>query len=146
MLFVASDHAGFKLKSLLLQHFISVGIECNDLGPASDGAMDYPDMASLLCKNVKELEDSKGILICGSGIGMSIAANRYEGIRAALCLNPYMASLARQHNNANVLCLGSRLLGEELAVAIADSFLSCDFEEGRHRLRIEKLDNAKKLR
>lgn len=139
MLFIANDHAGVKLKNVLLQYCLDNHIEHCDLGVSSDSKVDYPDMADLLCKEIGLEKESKGILICGSGIGMSIAANRYKHIRAALCLNPYMSILSRKHNDANVLCLGERLIGNEIAIAIVESFLYTDFECDRHIQRVAKL-------
>ncbi|RDU71242.1 ribose 5-phosphate isomerase B [Helicobacter aurati] len=141
MLFIANDHAGVKLKGILLEYCQTHNIVYTDLGVSTTQKVDYPDIAGLLCREIDLAQDSKGVLICGSGIGMSIAANRYRNIRAALCLNPYMAMLARMHNDANVLCLGERLLGNEIAIAIVESFLGFDFEGGRHTQRVAKLSD-----
>ena len=112
---IASDHAGFELKELLKQDIKNLGFDVNDLGPGSEQSVDYPDYANKLAEWIKANKDSEGVLICGSGIGMSIAANRHKGIRAALCHDGLTATLARKHNNANVLCLGARFIGSETA-------------------------------
>ena len=114
-------------------------LEFSDLGVYDDASVDYPDMANLLCKEVLKDNKNRGILVCGSGIGMSIAANRHSGIRAALCTDSYMASMARRHNDANVLCLGERLLGYGVAQHILDIFLNESFDGGRHFGRVQKL-------
>ena len=132
---IASDHAGFELKSALIRMFSDV----TDLGPATKDSVDYTDFANKLCEWVLAGENRRGVLICGSGIGMSIAANRHPGIRAALVDNPELVMLARQHNEANVLCLGARFMTEELAQACLHTFLRTEFEGGRHQKRVEKL-------
>ncbi|MDQ7032273.1 MAG: ribose 5-phosphate isomerase B [Desulfonauticus sp.] len=135
----ASDHAGLNLKRVLMDYF-RPNYEIIDVGTKETSSCDYPIYAKNLCIKVLELE-ALGILICGTGIGMSIAANRYKGIRAALCLNEYMAEKARQHNNANVLCLGERVVGVDLAKSIAQTFLTTPFEGERHLRRIELIEN-----
>lgn len=140
MLYIASDHAGIKLKSVVVRYCKQNEIEFKDLGVHIDDSVDYPDMANLLCQEVlKDISNNMGVLVCGSGIGMSIAANRYKDIRAALCFDPYMASVARKHNDANVLCLGERVIGTGVAEAIVAAFLNESFEGGRHAIRVEKL-------
>lgn len=144
MLFIANDHAGLKLKQVVTEYCKQNNIVFNDLGVYNDASVDYPDIAELLCKEMfKDLEQNIGILICGSGIGMSIAANRHNYIRAALCNDPYMASVARKHNNANVLCLGERVIGAGIAKAIVETFLNESFEGNRHELRVAKLKATK---
>ncbi|MDY3113690.1 MAG: ribose 5-phosphate isomerase B [Helicobacter sp.] len=138
-IFLASDHAGVGLKSIIIEFLKELEIESINLGPNNTDRVDYPDFANALCENVINNENSLGILICGSGIGMSIAANRYSGIRAALCNEPLSAKLAREHNDANVLCLGARLIGEDMACEIVKSFLDSTFAGGRHALRVKKL-------
>ena len=115
------------------------GLEVCDLGPDSDLRVDYPDFAKKLCESVSANAESKGVLICGSGIGMSIAANRFSGIRAALCTDPYLAKMARAHNDANVLCMGERVIGQGEAEEIVLQFFSAEFEGGRHLERVRKL-------
>lgn len=136
-IFVASDHAGFKLKEFLKSKFNLV-----DLGTNSEEPCDYPIFAGKLTARVKP--DDKGILICGSGIGMSIAANRNENIRAALCVNEEMAELARRHNDANVIVLGARIISNKVAQACIEKFLSTEFEGGRHQIRIDLINDLKK--
>lgn len=138
MVYIASDHAGFDLKNYIIKNMPQ--IKWNDLGPSSADRVDYPDYAKELCKQVLKNTENKGVLICGSGIGMSIQANRFKGIRAALCLTAEMSQLAREHNNANILCLGSRLTSAEVALEILNKFLLTEFSGGRHQTRIEKLD------
>lgn len=134
--YIASDHAGLNLKRCLIDH-----LEIhNDLGTYSPESCDYPVYAKKLVTAVLQSSDNFGILICGSGIGMSIAANRYVGIRAALCLNEKMAVLARQHNNANVIVFGERMISPETALNCAHRFLSTSFNGGRHLRRIKLLD------
>ncbi len=137
--FVASDHAGFELKAYVIEKLKQMGHSVKDLGPKDSNRVDYPDFANLLCENVLKNDKSFGILVCGSGIGMSIAANRHKGIRAALCHEPYSAAMSRAHNDANVLCLGARIVGEGMVDWILKSFCEGVFEGGRHTARIEKL-------
>lgn len=137
-LYIASDHAGFELKRFLIKE-LSQNCLVSDLGCDSPGSsFDYPDLAQSLCLKIAGSLDV-GILICGSGIGMSIAANRNKNIRAALCFNEELAKLARQHNNANVICLGSRFISKDQALKIVNSFLASKFEAGRHETRVQKL-------
>lgn len=132
-IYIASDHAGFDLKAFLIKKFPTL----IDLGTDSAESVDYPDFAKKLGQEIQE--GDFGILICGSGVGISIAANRFKNIRAALCLNEKIAELARRHNDANVLCLGARLINEEKAIEIIEKFLATKFEGGRHIERVKKL-------
>jgi len=134
---IASDHAGFELKEFLIST-LSSSHEIIDLGTNSDESVDYPDFGKKAADEVAK-GDAIGIIICGSGIGISIAANRNPKIRAALCLSTTMAQLARQHNDANILALGARLVGNIEALNIVTEFLNTEFEGGRHQKRIEKL-------
>lgn len=136
---IASDHAGYELKAALVPLLRERGLEVLDLGPEDRQPVDYPDMAKVLAQAVGRGEAGRGILICGSGIGISIAANRHSWIRAALCHDGLSARLARQHNDANVLVLGGRLIGVEVAKDCVDQFLSTPFEGGRHSARVAKL-------
>jgi ribose 5-phosphate isomerase B len=136
---IASDHAGFELKQMLKDDIAKLGFEVKDLGPVDTQSVDYPDFANALAEWMIKDKDSKGVLICGSGIGMSIAANRYRHVRAALCEESTSAVLARKHNNANVLCLGARLVGSEVAKDCVKAFLTTAFEGGRHEGRVAKL-------
>jgi ribose 5-phosphate isomerase B len=133
-----SDHAGFGLKGILMEH-LKGRCEAVDVGTHSLDSCDYPVVAGRLAAEVVERQ-ALGILICGSGIGVSMAANRVPGIRAALCTNEYMARMSRMHNDANVLCMGERIIGVDLAKAIADAFLATGFEGGRHQRRVDLID------
>ena len=136
---IASDHAGFNLKEELISYLQEIKLEYTDFGcSGSDDNVDYPDIAKKLCNNFDNNQHI-GILICGSGIGMSIAANRLTNIRAALCHNEEIAALSRRHNNANILCLGARIISKNDAIIIVKTFLETAFENGRHQIRVEKL-------
>jgi ribose 5-phosphate isomerase B len=139
---LASDHAGYLLKEHLVSRLESLEHTVFNLGPFSTQPVDYPDYAENVCMSVLNGESERGILVCNTGIGMSIAANRFSGIRAALCLFPRMAFYARHHNNANVLVLGGGLTGLFLASEIADVFLCEEFEGGRHLRRTAKIDSG----
>ncbi|MEH6631882.1 MAG: ribose 5-phosphate isomerase B [Halopseudomonas aestusnigri] len=136
---LAADHAGYELKDLLKEDVIALGYDVLDLGTNSPDRVDYPDFGAALAKAIQSGEADTGILVCGSGIGISIAANRHTGIRAALCHDETLARLAREHNDANVLVLGSRTTGIEVAKASLNTFLNTEFAGGRHIGRIEKL-------
>lgn len=138
---IGSDHAGYDLKQYLLNELVQQGYELKDYGTHSTESCDYPDMAVPVCRVVSEGEYDFGILICGTGVGMSLAANRFPKIRAANVAEPVTAQLTREHNDANVLCLGSRVIGPLLAVEIARTFLATPFSnETRHKRRIEKIE------
>ena len=136
---LASDHAGFKLKEEIKKFLIKKGKKVLDLGTQNTNAVDYPDYAHLLSKKMKKGENQFGILICGSGIGMSIAANKHKNIRAALCYNSKSTKLSRLHNNANVMTIGSRLIKKKVALKCVRTFLETDFEGGRHARRVKKI-------
>lgn len=136
---MACDHAGLELKRALKDELASMGYEVLDLGTDSTDSVDYPDFADALAQAIREGAAETGVLICGSGIGISMAANRHRGIRAAPCQDVTTARLARQHNNANVLALGSRLIGIEVARECLHTFLTTAFEGGRHGRRVEKM-------
>ena len=138
-IFLSSDHAGFELKEKVKSFLIDNNFEYEDLGCSSLDPVDYPDFAKLLSKKIKDKNNSKGILFCGTGIGISMAANRFSHIRAALCTSIEMASKSRKLNDANVLALGGRILEEKLALQIVKEFLQTDFEAGRHSLRVNKI-------
>ena len=133
---VASDHAGFALKNSVRQWLAELGHEAQDLGPPDQKPVDYPDFASLVARAVGSGQADWGVLICGTGQGMAMTANKHTGVRAALCTNELMARMARRHNDANVLCLGGRILGEDLARAILDVFAGESFDGGRHARRL----------
>ena len=137
MLAIESDHGGFALKQKIMAHLRATGVEFEDLGTYSEESCDYPVYAEKLGKAVAAGDYEKGILICGTGIGISIAANKIHGVRAALCGDCYSAEMCRRHNNANVLALGGRVLGVELAKRIVDTFLTAPFEGGRHQRRVD---------
>ena len=136
---IASDHAGFELKKTIIEHLTQAGHQLTDLGPEVKESVDYPDYAEKVAKSVATDVSDFGILVCGSGMGMSIAANKVQGVRAALCGNAYVSEMARAHNNANVLCLGERITGVGLALTIVDAFVSTKFEGGRHSRRVDKI-------
>ncbi len=138
-IFLSSDHGGFALKEKVKIFLIDNNFDCEDLGCSSLDPVDYPDFAKLLSKKIKDKNNSMGILFCGTGIGISMAANRFQHIRAALCTSVEMASKSRKHNNANVLALGGRILEDKLALEIVKEFLQTDFEAGRHSLRVNKI-------
>lgn len=134
---IASDHGGFRLKDAIIRHFTD--IQFDDVGTHTEDSCDYPDYIAKACTKISKGEVECAIVICGTGIGASIAANKMQGIRAALCCNEFMAEMSRRHNNANVLALGARVLGDELAVRIVERWLSSPFEGGRHQRRIDKI-------
>lgn len=136
---IASDHAGFELKAALKSELTEQGFAALDLGTDSTASVDYPDFADRLAAALKDGRAKRGVLICGTGIGISIAANRHRHIRAALVHDVTSARLTRQHNNANVLCLGARLIGSDVAKDCLRVFLGTDFEGGRHQNRVAKL-------
>jgi ribose 5-phosphate isomerase B len=138
-IFLSSDHGGFELKEKVKSFLIDNNFVYEDLGCSSLEPVDYPDYAKLLSKKIKDKNNSKGILFCGTGIGISMAANRFPHIRAALCTSVEMASKSRKHNDANVLALGGRILEDKLALEIVKEFLYTDFEAGRHSLRVDKI-------
>ncbi len=138
--FIGADHAGIDIKAYVKELFENLGHEVVDLGPNTKDRVDYPDYAAKVCEEVLKNEGSKGILICGSGIGMSMAANKFNGIRAALCHNEYSAQMAREHNDANVICIGERVSGYGMVEAIVNSWNSSSFAGGRHEGRVEKIN------
>jgi ribose 5-phosphate isomerase B len=140
-LIVGSDHAGLDLKRELAVVAAELGYEVVDLGTQSSDSTDYPDYAHQVADAVARGE-GLGLLVCGTGIGMSMAANRHPGVRAALCGDMYSASMARQHNDANVLCVGARVIGPGLAAKVLEAFLGASFEGGRHERRVHKIDLA----
>ena len=143
--FIGADHAGIDIKDYVKELFEERGHEVVDLGPFSKDRVDYPDYAAKVCKKVLEEQGTMGILICGSGLGMSMAANKFDGIRAALCHNEYSARMARKHNDANVICLGERVSGHGMIEAIIKSWDKAEFEGGRHQGRVEKVNALGKI-
>lgn len=136
---IACDHAGFELKETLKAELSNRGFDVLDLGTNGPESVDYPDFGAAMGEAIADGRAKRGVLICGSGIGISIAANRNPAVRAALCQSGLMAKLSRQHNDANVLALGARLIGVETALDCLDAFLTTDFEGGRHQRRVDKL-------
>lgn len=139
MIAIASDHGGLRLKYALMEHLKSRNIEYKDFGTYSEESCDYPDFAEKAANSVISGESELGILVCGTGIGMSIAANKMDGIRCALCSDCFSAEMARAHNDANIIALGERVLGESLAKKIVDTFLESRFEGGKHARRVAKI-------
>ncbi len=138
-IFISSDHAGFKLKEEIKSHLLKKKLSFQDLGPFNDDRVDYPDYAHKVARKVKTNKNNVGILVCGSGMGMNIAANRHKNIRAAQCFNLKSTKLSRLHNDANIITLGSRLLTKKLAINCVNTFLNTKFEGGRHSKRIKKI-------
>lgn len=139
---VTSDHGAFDMKRQVLDALAErEDLEVVDLGPETADSVDYPDMAANLCRAILEGRADRGVLMCGTGIGISIAANRFKGIRAALCGDEFDARLSRQHNDANVLVMGGRTTGPMVAEAILETWLETEFEGGRHQRRIDKIDH-----
>ena len=136
---IGSDHGGFELKQMLVEKLASSGHEVSDLGCNSNDSVDYPDFADQVCEQVLDGKVQYGILVCGTGIGMSMAANRNQGIRAALCHTEYSARMSREHNDANILCLGARVTGPGVVEEIVATWLETEFEGGRHQNRIDKV-------
>ena len=141
---IGSDHGGIHLKEVLKQHLAERGIEVDDAGTYTEESCDYPDIAVKVCREITEGKAERGILVCGTGIGMSMAANKVNGIRAALCGDVFSATMSREHNNANVICLGERVLGPGLAVCILDAWLDMEFAGGRHERRVNKIMDIEK--
>jgi ribose 5-phosphate isomerase B len=137
---IASDHAGFELKEKLERQLIELGYTVEDLGPATDASTDYADYAHPLAKRVSEGKAERGVLLCGTGLGMSYTANRYPHVRAAVAWTPEIAGLAREHNDANVLVLPARFVGEEEGKAILKAWLETPFAGGRHARRVAKIE------
>ncbi len=133
---IGCDHAGYQYKEIVKKHLEEKGFEVIDKGTYSEERVDYPVYGEAVANAVASGEADKGIVICGTGIGISISANKVKGIRAALCTNEYMARMARKHNDANVLAFGARVLGIDVALGIVDEFFSTDFEGGRHERRV----------
>ena len=136
---VGSDHGGFEFKQMIIEFLAEIGQQVDDVGCFSTESVDYPDLADKVCAKVQSKECERGILVCGTGIGMSISANRHRDIRAALCHEAYTARMSREHNNANVLCLGGRVLGPEIALDIVGTWVETEFAGGRHQRRLDKL-------
>ncbi|WP_462421605.1 ribose 5-phosphate isomerase B [Salinicoccus sp. Marseille-QA3877] len=137
---VGSDHGGFNLKNAIVSELKEKGVDITDFGPESDDSVDYPDFAKPLAEKVAAGEYDKGILICGTGIGMSISANKVKGIRCALVHDTFSARATREHNDSNILAMGERVIGKGLASDIVDIWLNTEFEGGRHEKRVRKIE------
>ncbi len=137
---IGGDHAGFQYKERLIKHLEEAGHTVEDFGPSSDRSVDYPDHVHPLANSVNAKSSELGILICGSGNGVAMTANKHAGIRAALCWNSELSALARQHNDANIICIPARFLAYEYAEGIVDIFLATTFEGGRHQNRVNKIN------
>lgn len=141
-IYIGADSAGYNLKEEVKEYLSGKGYEVVDCGCNSTASCHYPEFASKVCESVQgELDSSFGILICGTGIGMSMCANKHKGIRAALCSDTYSARMTRCHNDANILCMGARVIGSCLALDIVDAFLSAEFEGGRHAVRVKMIED-----
>ena len=136
---IGGDHAGFVYKKQLVEKLTSLGYEIKDFGPFTDASVDYPDYVHPLCHAIEAGQMNKGIIICGSGNGVAITANKHQGIRAAICWNEELAALSRQHNDANLLALPARFIPFELAEKMVKIFLNTEFEGGRHQTRVNKI-------
>jgi ribose 5-phosphate isomerase B len=145
MIAIASDHGGFELKREIVKYLTSKGYEFTDMGTC-DGSIsvDYPDYGMAVAEAVSRGEYEKGIIVCGTGIGISIAANKVPGIRAALCTDSYMAKMSREHNNANILALGGRVIGNGIVIDIVETWLNTEFIGGRHKTRVDKITEIEK--
>ncbi len=136
---IGADHGGFELKEILKKHLISKGFDVEDVGTYDTNSVDYPDIACTACQKIISKECDWGVLVCGTGIGISMAANKIKGIRCALVSNEYSAEMTKRHNNANVLAFGGRVTGCDLAKNILDAYINAEFEGGRHKNRIDKI-------
>ena len=139
MLAIGSDHGGINLKNIIIEYLNERKIETKDMGTYDEKSCDYPDIAKKVCDEITTGVCEKGILVCGTGIGMSIAANKVDGIRAAHVTDTYSARMAKEHNNANIICLGERITGRDLALEIVKSYIDAEFGGDRHQKRIDKI-------
>lgn len=141
---IANDHAGTEFKFEIIKHLEDKGYTVLNYGTDDKASVDYPDYAKLVADAIKSGKADSGVLICGTGVGMSIAANKIDGIRASLCGDCFSAEMTRRHNDSNILCLGARVIGIELAKKIVDSYFSASFEGGRHQVRVDKINRLEK--
>jgi ribose 5-phosphate isomerase B len=137
---IASDHGGFELKETVIAHLLNDGWEIDDLGPNNEDSVDYPDYGIKLAENIANKKIERGIVICGTGVGMSIVVNRFPGIRGTLCSDIYTAKMSREHNDSNILIMGGRIIGRGLASEIVDTWLNTAFQGGRHQRRLDKIN------
>ncbi len=140
MIAIGCDHGGFNLKNAIMKKLEEMGEEYKDFGSYNTVSCDYPDIAKAVCAAINNNECEKGILICGTGIGMSIAANKIRGIRAAHVADIFSAHVTKEHNDANVICLGERTTGTEVALEIVEAYLKAEFQGGRHKIRVDKIE------
>ncbi|MBR2847465.1 MAG: ribose 5-phosphate isomerase B [Clostridia bacterium] len=146
MIAIGADHGGFELKNKIVKWLLDNGYDIKDFGIYENKSVDYPDIAEVVCKSIISGECDRGILVCGTGIGISIAANKIKGIRAAVCGDIYSAAMTKRHNNANVITLGGRVVGEDVGIEIVKAWLTNEFEGGRHQNRIDKITNLENNR
>jgi len=144
MIAIGSDHGGYKLKAEIIKFLLEKGYKIKDFGTCNSASVDYPEYGQAVAEAVKSGEFEKGIIICGTGIGISISANKVPGIRAALCNDSFMAKMSREHNDANVLALGERVVGVGLALDIVETWLRSEFQAGRHKIRVDKISEIEK--
>ncbi len=142
---VGCDHGGYELKDYLVEELNKMGYQVLDMGTKGPESVDYPEFAAKVAKAILNGDAPKGILVCGTGIGISMAANRFRGIRAALCTSVEMAKLTREHNNSNIIAMGGRTTSKELALEMLNTFLTTEYEGGRHERRVENIDNVENL-
>jgi ribose 5-phosphate isomerase B len=138
---IGSDHAAYQMKEKIKAYIIKIGVDIEDVGAYSEDSVDYPDFGIKVASSVSKGKFKRGILLCGTGIGMSMVANKFPHVRAALCNDLFSAGMSRRHNNSNILVMGGRVIGETLAMEILKAWLETPFDGGRHQLRIEKFDN-----
>lgn len=138
---IGSDHGGFRLKEKIIQYLRGINIEFTDFGTFDEESCNYPTIAKKIATEVACETYNRGVLVCGTGIGVSITANKIKGIRAAVCADTYSAKMSRAHNNANILCLGQRVTGEGLAIDIVETWLNSEFEGGRHKTRVDMIED-----
>jgi len=141
---IGSDHAAYQMKEKIKAYIIEIGVDIEDVGAYSEDSVDYPDFGIKVASSISKGKFKRGILLCGTGIGMSMVANKFPHVRAALCNDLFSAGMSRRHNNSNILVMGGRVIGETLAMEILKVWLETPFDGGRHQLRIEKFDNLKK--
>ena len=141
---IGCDHGGFELKNEIIAHLEKKGVKVTDVGTYSTASCNYPDYARAVCTRIQSGEFERGILVCGTGIGISIAANKHNGIRAACCSDTFSARMTRMHNDANVLCMGGRVVGPGLACDMVDLFIETEFEGGRHQSRVDLIADIEK--
>ena len=140
MIAIGCDHGGFNLKQTVMKKLEEMGESYKDFGTYDTASCDYPDIAKAVCSSIIEGECEKGILICGTGIGMSIVANKVKGIRAAHVTDTFSARMTKEHNDANIICLGERITGVEVALEIVEAYLKAKFQGGRHQIRVDKIE------